>query len=330
MSRGESREGRPQGRTRENRDRQEREGGGVPMGSLGTWLRTQREARGVSIRDIAEATKISQRYLEALERDRFDALPAEVFVRGFLREYARIVGLDPDEVVNVYLLAAAQARPVADEEPGVVPAGAARRASVVAYGVAVAALLIALLGAAAAISYWLGRDRGEDLPTSRVDAASRQPTTVRRPPVEPERTGALPEEPDAEVGSEEALPAPRPPAAEPPSPAAGGAPPAEGSPAAPAQPEPLRVVLEFQQDCWVELVVDGRRRESELKAGGETWAIEAQDSVLLTLGNAPAVRVEVDGEPVRLPTGGTRVVREFRIDRSSVETGVAVPAVPGA
>jgi len=85
-------------------------------------------------------------------------------------------------------------------------------------------------------------------------------------------------------------------------------------------------VLEFQQDCWVEVVVDGRRRESELKAGGETLALEADDYVALTLGNAPAVRVEVNGRPFPLTMQGSRVVRELRIDRSAL----AAPAVPSA
>lgn len=74
----------------------------VPFGG---WLRRQRELRQVSLREIADVTKISIRYLEALEEDRFDVLPAPVFAKGFLREYARYVGLDPDEVVNTYLTA---------------------------------------------------------------------------------------------------------------------------------------------------------------------------------------------------------------------------------
>jgi len=70
---------------------------------FGAWLRRQRELREISLREIADTTKISIRYLQALEQDRFDVLPAPVFAKGFLREYARFVGLDPDEVVNSYL-----------------------------------------------------------------------------------------------------------------------------------------------------------------------------------------------------------------------------------
>jgi cytoskeletal protein RodZ len=57
------------------------------------------------LREIAESSRISLRYLEAFEQDRFDLLPAPLFAKGFLREYAKFVGLDPDEVVNYYLSA---------------------------------------------------------------------------------------------------------------------------------------------------------------------------------------------------------------------------------
>lgn len=71
--------------------------------SFGTWLRRQREMREIDLREIADKTKISLRYLKAMEQDRFELLPAPVFARGFLREYSKYVGLNADEVVNYYL-----------------------------------------------------------------------------------------------------------------------------------------------------------------------------------------------------------------------------------
>src|SRR5436309_463053 len=81
----------------------EKEAVSTESGSFGDWLRRQRELREISLRDIADRTKISLRYLEAMEADRFDLLPAPIFAKGFLREYARYVGLSPDDVVNHYL-----------------------------------------------------------------------------------------------------------------------------------------------------------------------------------------------------------------------------------
>ncbi len=76
--------------------------------SFGSWLRSQREVRQVELETISQSSKVNIRYLEALEQDRFDLLPATIFVKAFLREYARIVGLDSDEVLNFFLAASAQ------------------------------------------------------------------------------------------------------------------------------------------------------------------------------------------------------------------------------
>lgn len=67
--------------------------------SFGENLRRERELRGVSLHEIAEATKISVRFLQALEADRVDVLPGGIFPRAFLKQYARHLGLDPDKVV---------------------------------------------------------------------------------------------------------------------------------------------------------------------------------------------------------------------------------------
>lgn len=135
-------------------DDQSREGA-----SFGAWLRSQRKIREVPLGEIAEATKISIRYLEALEQDRFDVLPASVFAKGFLREYARFVGLDPDEVVNSYLTARQAAlHPEMGDAPVEPPVAAAKTQS---SWVLIAALLLAL-ALIAFLIYWGGRERGSE------------------------------------------------------------------------------------------------------------------------------------------------------------------------
>jgi cytoskeleton protein RodZ len=69
------------------------------MASFGETLRRERELRGVSLREIADATKISMRFLQALEQDRLDVLPGGVFQRSFVRQYARFLGLDPERLL---------------------------------------------------------------------------------------------------------------------------------------------------------------------------------------------------------------------------------------
>jgi len=73
------------------------------MSSFGETLRRERELRQISLREIAEATKINLRYLDALERDDFRHLPGGVFNKGFVRAYAQFIGIDAETMVTAYL-----------------------------------------------------------------------------------------------------------------------------------------------------------------------------------------------------------------------------------
>jgi flagellar biosynthesis protein FlhG len=75
----------------------------LPSVLTGADLRRMREAQGVSLRHIANASKIGIRFLEYIEGDRFAFLPASVYLRGFLQEYARILGLDPPGIAEAYM-----------------------------------------------------------------------------------------------------------------------------------------------------------------------------------------------------------------------------------
>ena len=77
------------------------------LATFGEELRREREIRGISLKEIADATKISKRFLEAIEKNDHATLPAPVFTRGFIREYARYLGLNTEEIVNRYNFAAA-------------------------------------------------------------------------------------------------------------------------------------------------------------------------------------------------------------------------------
>jgi hypothetical protein len=70
----------------------------------GESLRKVREERGVSLREIAGATKIGVRFLEYIEGDRHSELPALVYLRGFLQQYALSLGLDPRRTADSYIL----------------------------------------------------------------------------------------------------------------------------------------------------------------------------------------------------------------------------------
>jgi cytoskeleton protein RodZ len=247
-------------------------GAGSESGSsFGTWLRRQREAREISLREIAERTKISLRYLQAMEEDRFEVLPAPIFAKGFLREYARYVGLSPDEVVNHYL---SVQQPQADEE-GQDGRRERRGGGGWPHWLSLGAAVLALLGLAALIAFVSDRWRQH-----RAGGAEPRPPIVAP------------------------MSAPVPPA--PPVPAA-------------APSAPLEVTVEFNQECWVEAVVDGGSRRAEMREQGESMQLEAKQSVVFAkLGNAGAVEIQVNGYPYPLDKKHGEVVKDLKIDLDTV------------
>lgn len=72
------------------------------MEPIGTFLRREREDRGLSLDEIADVTRIPATSLSLLEEGRFEALPGDPFVRGFLRAYARALGVQTDDVLARY------------------------------------------------------------------------------------------------------------------------------------------------------------------------------------------------------------------------------------
>lgn len=257
----------------------ERESLPAEGGSFGLWLRRQREMREISLREIADRTKISLRYLEAMEADRFDLLPAPIFAKGFLREFARYVGLSPDDVVNHYLsVHKPEDAGAGDEEVRVRPKigrsneplhTPMRRSWSYGSLLALAGLVLLILVAVAA--YF-------------ADHRRESPDSQQTPPI----------------------------AAPPPAAALPAA--AAAAPQLPVPTSPLTVSLDFSQDCWVEALIDGKQRLSELRVQGEALQLDAQKSVSLTLGNAGAVSVHVNGLPFDVGRKQGDVVRDLVID----------------
>lgn len=89
------------------------------MESIGQFLRSEREIRQLSLEELAQTTRIPLRSLQLLEEDRLDTLPGDVFVRGFVKSYAKAVGLGVDETLRRY---------EESSRPSKVPAAVAREA----------------------------------------------------------------------------------------------------------------------------------------------------------------------------------------------------------
>ncbi|AKT42301.1 helix-turn-helix domain-containing protein [Chondromyces crocatus] len=132
------------------------------MDSIGRYLRRTREARAMSVEEVSRATRIPVISIERIEADHFDDLPGEVFVRGFLKAYARAVGLAMEDVLARYTAS----RRIALVTPLPI-AAPARRTQGKRFGVAIAFVLLLILFTLA-LSIVL-RPRGHDMPPELAD-----------------------------------------------------------------------------------------------------------------------------------------------------------------
>ena len=128
------------------------------MGSFGDRLRREREMRGVSLDDIAEATKIGTRSLRALEEEHFELLPGGIFNKGFVRAYAKYLGLNEDEAVADYLAAAGDSsldpRLIAEQNAGRIDRTGGDTGDHTRAGFPIVPVLILLLVIAAGAGGW--------------------------------------------------------------------------------------------------------------------------------------------------------------------------------
>lgn len=129
--------------------------------TLGSSLRRRREIRRIGLAELSRVTRIPSHALEAIEADRFDDLPGEVFVRGFLRAYAQAVGAPAEEILARY--GASRSVAIATPLPVASPVHAARGPSTRRFGVAIAFVLLFLL-LTLALSIVL-KPRGRDIPS---------------------------------------------------------------------------------------------------------------------------------------------------------------------
>jgi cytoskeletal protein RodZ len=151
------------------------------MESIGRYLKSMRETQGMSVEEIARATRIPMVSIENIESDHFDDLPAEVFVRGFLRAYARAVQVPADDVLARYTAS----RRVATVTPLPLAAPEGRRSSGRRVGVAIAFVLLLILFTVA-ISIVL-RPRGQGVPRELSSAPT--PSVELQPSVSSPRSG---------------------------------------------------------------------------------------------------------------------------------------------
>ena len=234
--------------------------------NFGEHLKREREMRGVSLDEISSATRISTRFLEALEREQWDRLPGGVFNRGFVRAVARFLGLDEETLVAEYGLAINDRPEPAVWAAATVPAVGSARGKAHTGGRSrafpwfAAVLLVVLAGGG-----WFAWHRYAPL------------VTAWRKPVP-----------------------------EPPSPAHRQSPPAAGlpeaSPGTPetqadaAEPATLELKIETTKSTLVSVIADGKSVYEGRMTAGQSRRFRAQEQFQVSAGNSTAVLLELNGQ----------------------------------
>lgn len=254
--------------------------------TIGSELRQAREQRGVSLRDLSERTKVRTSTLRAIEADDWQHLPGGVITRGFLKLYAREVGVDPDGIAERYAALVASAEsdgtgegsapagqgPARHDRP---PGGPSRFARL---GVLGALAVLALVAAGYfALRPPAGAPAGSE-------AGGQAPADVSPAVGEP----PAPRSADAPSGpaASPAQPALPPPAEPPPGPGAASA-------------AVLRVDLQATSPCWVSATADGRQVVYRVMDAGERVTIPVTNEAVLRIGIPANLSVSINDRPVR-------------------------------
>lgn len=268
------------------------------MPSFGAKLKLQREQRGVTLEQISETTKIGGRFLRALEDDRFDQLPGGIFNKGFVRSYARCVGIDEDEAVAGYLEATG-ATPDKPEPslplPEVRPEPRENQAADLPWGALAIILLIAALGLA--IWGFRSRETEKSQPAPPLQQASSSPTTV-------------------------------PTAVSSPTPAPANAPVESPSPKPVSTPlsssTPIALEIRAREDSWISITVDGEVMTRDTMAAGTQKSIHASREIVVKAGNAGGLDFEFNGKPMA-SQGNIGEVRTLIFDAAGFHPTPAPP-----
>jgi cytoskeleton protein RodZ len=300
------------------------------MRTIGDRLRAEREKRGITIAKIAAELRINPQYLQAIEDGDPDRLPGGFFYRAFVRQYARYLKVDEDEIERE-LEALRPPQPSAEQpEPfpvEVPPEPPSRFADALnRLPLSLIALALVLAGGAAVYSIWFQNrttaepSREASLPSP---PASPAPPPSAPPPQEP--APAQPQPSSAPLAASTAGPPASPPVAP------AYLPPPQGvTPVASAPPEAqgarFSVLLSAKEDVWVSLASAGKTLVLGILKPGEQRRVEAAGSAKLVVGNAGGIEVLVNERPIG-PIGPRGFPRTVLL---SPEGGQVLPPKPPA
>ncbi len=240
------------------------------MSTFGETLRKEREKRGVTLESVSEGTKIGTRFLRALEAGQFDQLPGGVFNKGFVRAYARHVGLDEEKTVADFMAASGQSAPDPGETTGKM-AGAKENPKPSRKGTDP----IRITEASQPAAKQQGEPIAREIPWAAlaallflvvvVLAGARYAFHLRRAKAEPAQSSPVTSPhhaPSATTSPSPAAPTP-----------------------APVSLSALQLVIHAREDSWLSITTDGVTQGEIMLLAGTDKTVQADKDILLKAGN---------------------------------------------
>ncbi|MEN6585938.1 MAG: RodZ domain-containing protein [Sulfuricella sp.] len=256
--------------------------------SAGTKLARAREAQDLSVADVAHALRLGVKQVEALEAADFDNLPGRTFVRGFVRNYARLVNLDPDRLVAEYFPVQQEPQTQDIQAPSQQISFSEHHRKPWLKWLVTSFVVVALVSWGVLV--WLGPESVKSVTTVKPQVSTTPAVTADAPTP----TDAKMSEADA-ISEQSVQPAPPPvenvaPTAAP-----------TQAPAPAASVAQARVQLSFSGPAWVEVRdKNGKKIHSQNNPAGTQQTLEGDPPLSLVIGSAPNVKLIYKGQPVDL------------------------------
>ena len=262
------------------------------MEIIGNLLYTERTKKGLEIEDVEQATGIRRAYLNALEQGKYEILPGEVYVKGFLRNYGNYLGLDGAHLVQLYtdsMIPAVSSQPVTPATTTVAKKRKALKKHKIDMKIfsTIAVVLILVLSA------W-GLYAWQKAQTADSSDASRNTTVKRMSPA----TGAV----SSTSGNQ-----------------------SSGIPGAlSVSTRPVVLIARYSDRCWTSVIADGKTLYEGIPKMDEQLIWEADRQIVVNFGNAGAVELIFNGQPVgKIGERGDVVVKTFTAS-GAITTGPSV------
>jgi cytoskeleton protein RodZ len=286
------------------------------VASFGAQLKQEREKQKVTLDDISLTTKISTRMLRALEEEQFDQLPGGIFNKGFIRAYARCLGMDEDQAVADYLAATnppGKKPEDSDQSPVLVPPSREefQENKSDSGGLPWGNFAVALLIAALAFTAWgfYSRQSQKETPAPTVNANASPAAVADRSPSPPTDSAPAP----AAV----AQPTPAPVASPPP---------AKPQPSLPPTPRAgaFTVRIKAREDSWLSVSIDGEVSTHGMLSASTEKSVRAANELTIKAGNVGALDFEFNGQ--KLPVqGGHGEVKTLTFDAKGLRPPAPSP-----